>query len=358
MITALNYIGGDNDRGGIVSVVRALASAGRYECLLGVNPGFAQRREPPLKTAAFPAIPAESIDMRTLVRSRTVAKSVRSWLHEDPSRVYHGRSRAGLMVALWLRLMGEKRAVATVHCLGRQRWFYRAAAAILGPRLYWLGPSMKRYYGLADGTWSGCLPDCVPEEAFASPPAIWGGRRPARFGCAGTLLPWKQWELVLQALARIPSDKAVRVRHAGGEDGTAASAEYAGRLRRLAKELGVEGRVDWLGEIADMRPFYAEVDCLISSSSREPNSIAVLEAAAGIPVLASDASSTGDLVVRAGLGRVFAADSPDALASQMTEFASDGGWGPTRRDEGAMAAFTAPVAAQAHLEVYRLLISA
>jgi glycosyltransferase involved in cell wall biosynthesis len=164
---------------------------------------------------------------------------------------------------------------------------------------------------------------------------------------------------VLHALARIPSEKAVRVRHAGGEDGTAASAEYAARLRRLAKELGVEGRIDWLGEIADMRPFYAEVDCLISSSRREPNSIAVLEAAAaGIPVLASDASTTGDLVARAGLGRVFAADSPDALAAQMTEFASDGGWGPPRRDEGALAAFTAPVAAQAHLEVYRLLIAA
>jgi len=254
--------------------------------------------------------------------------------------------------------MGEKRVVATVHCLGRQRWFYRTAAAIMGHRIYWLGPSMKKYYGFGDETWAACLPDCVPESAFSKRLAVPGVRRPVRFGCAGTLVPWKQWELVLRALARMPPDMAVRVKHAGSEDGTAVSAQYAAWLRRLASDLGVAGRIDWLGELGDMRPFYAEVDCLISSSRREPSSMAALEAAAaGIPILASDASGTRDLVNRAGLGRLFAADSPDALAAQMTEFGSDGGWGASRRDDGALAAFAAPAAAQAHLEIYRTLTS-
>ena len=32
------------------------------------------------------------------------------------------------MVALWLARAGERRVVVSVHCYGRQRWFYRWAA--------------------------------------------------------------------------------------------------------------------------------------------------------------------------------------------------------------------------------------
>ena len=46
--TVLHYTGADDDRGGVMSAVRALATADRFTCVLGVNPGFRQHRQPPL----------------------------------------------------------------------------------------------------------------------------------------------------------------------------------------------------------------------------------------------------------------------------------------------------------------------
>ena len=128
----LHYLGYDDDRGGIVSVIRALASTDRFACVLGVNPGFAQARAPALATLELPAIAGETISISTFLRARRVARAVRVWLAEDPARVFHGHSRAGLVVACWLARWGERRVVASVHCYGRQRWFYRWAARQLG----------------------------------------------------------------------------------------------------------------------------------------------------------------------------------------------------------------------------------
>jgi len=54
-LTVLHYLGADDDRGGIVSVVRAMAATGEFACVLGVNPRFeAQRPAPRLATLELP----------------------------------------------------------------------------------------------------------------------------------------------------------------------------------------------------------------------------------------------------------------------------------------------------------------
>src|SRR4051812_31852629 len=91
-LTVLHYIGADDDRGGIVSVVRALASAECFECVLGVNRGFRQRRSPPLPVAEFTPLAGETLGLTTFWRARAVAREARRWLAEDPLRVFHGHS--------------------------------------------------------------------------------------------------------------------------------------------------------------------------------------------------------------------------------------------------------------------------
>ncbi|HVU36380.1 MAG TPA: hypothetical protein VHE61_23280, partial [Opitutaceae bacterium] len=146
-VTVLHYVGADDDRGGIISVIRGLSAAGPNPATLGVNEGFIQRRTPPLATLELPRIAGEKISLPTLWRARVVAQSVTDWLAGEESRVFHGHSRAGLLVAYWLRRSGERHVVVSVHCYGRQRWFYRWAARYFGEQIYWLTPEMKRSYG-------------------------------------------------------------------------------------------------------------------------------------------------------------------------------------------------------------------
>ena len=352
--TVLHYVGGDDDRGGIVSVVRALAGAGRFACLLGVNPGFQSRRAPPLPVLELPRVTGESIGWRTMWQARAVARAAREWLRAEPDRVFHGRSRAGLLAALWLEWMGERRVVASVHCLGRQRWFYRWAAGRLRPRLVWLGPAMKGYYGVGDASWAGCVPDCVVFAETRARPVR--AKAEVRCGCVGTLVPVKQWELVLRALARVPAAVSLRMIHAGAEDGTRASADYAAYLKKLADELGVAARVEWRGQVDDMAGFFSDVDCVVVAARREASSVAALEAAAaGMPVLASDAAGTRDLVETAGCGGLFRADDADDLAAKLQQLAAGGAFSCPDPARERLQPFSAPAVARQWEEIYAQL---
>ncbi len=352
--TVLHYVGYDADRGGIVSVVRALAGAGRFACVLGMNRGAVQARTPALEVLELPRISGEKIGVGTAMRALVVARAVRRWLREDPERIFHGHSRAGLLVARWLAGMGECRVVATVHVFGRQRWFYRRAAAALGGRLCWLGPSMKSYYGLPADGWKGCLPDCIPEACV----------RPARprplalvvtFGCVGALVPVKQWELVLDALEQVPAEVPLRVVQAGAGD--PGSREYAAGLRRRAEAPALASRFAWRGPVEDMAEFYAGIDCLVVAATREASSVAALEAvAAGVPVLASAGSGTRDLIARCRGGWLFPADSAEALGRRMAELARGPELAAWRRDEAGLTEFTAAKSAAAHAAVYQTLL--
>jgi len=353
----LHYTGYAADGGGVFAVLRALAGAGRFRCLLGVDPAFVQRGRPRLPVWRGPAIRGDRIDGRTAARALAVAWRVRRWLRRGPRRVCHMHSRAGLLVALWLALLGERRVVVTVHVFGRQRWFYRWAAARLGDRLHWLGPAMKRHYRIGTEDWSRCLPDCVPDAAMQ--PARRGPvHAPVTFGCAGALVPVKRWDLVVEALASVPRDLRLRVVHVGADDGSAASRAYAENLQRRTRELGIADHMEWRGPADDMAAFFREIDCLIVASPWEASSVAALEAmAAGVPVLAADGSGTRDLIERCHGGWPFPARSAAALGGRMAALVRGTELAEWRRDEAALAGFTASRSAADHLAVYETLLA-
>lgn len=352
--TVLHYVGSDRDQGGVLAVVRAFAEEGFFSCVLGVNEGFRQTGRPELPCVEFSVI-GPDINPLAVWRARAVARQVRAWLQESRQRIFHAHSRSGLLVALWLRSWGEARVVATVHWLGRQRWFYRRAARRLGSDLLWLTPSMKSYYGLDGAGWGDCVPPCISIAKWrnASPRS----REPVgvvRFAAVGTLVPVKQWELLVRAVGRVDRKISLRVIHAGGENGTIESARYAQALRELAREAGAEARIEWRGEVRDMRAFYQEVDCVVIASRFEAFSLAVLEAAAaGVPTLASDAAGVRDVLEACNLGWCFAADSVEALAARMTELAGTGAIQKWKRSEEALRDFTSAAVAAKQREIYR-----
>jgi len=358
--TVLHYTGYDDDRGGIMSVIGALAGAGEFTCVVGVNPGYQARRFPALRTLTLPRLAAEQLGLATLWRARAVAQHVQAWLQAEPNRVFHGHSRAGLAVALRLAARGERRALATVHCYGRHRWYYRRAARRLTNRLCWLSPAMKRYYGQPvdpGAPWSGCLPGCVPERRAS--PRIESASTTFRLAGVGTLTRWKRWDLVLDALARLPEARRGRVvfRHVGGPDGSAESLACAEDLRRQTAARGLSAVVEWRGEQPSSDALLAESDALVVASAGEPFSVAMLEALfAGVPVIASDSGGAQDLIAPPVNGRLFRTGDAGDLARTIDDLAEAIGRGAVTIDRPALQRFTAATSAAQHAAIYRRLV--
>jgi glycosyltransferase involved in cell wall biosynthesis len=354
--TVLQYTGYDESRGGIMTGIGHLAATDIFHCVLGVNQGFQRPAGPALEIMEFTRIDGEKINAVNFWRARVVAQQVRSWLRAGPGRIFHGHSRAGLLVALWLHWSGESRVVASVHCYGRQRWFYRAAKTILGSRLRWLTPAMKRYYyGGKGADWKDCVPNGLPGVPT---PAMRRrtGDRPLRIGGAGQLTANKRWHLLLGALARMPTDAPVEFWHAGGPTGDAASAAYAEELKSFVTRHGLQHRVRWLGWQPSSADLLREVDAVIVPFHQESFSLVALEALyAGVPVIAASGGGPDDFIRHGENGWLIPPDDPAAIARQLAELLVAGTWAGLRDDPEHLRRFGIGAVAAQWAEVYAVL---
>lgn len=353
----LCYVGYDDDQGGIVAVVRALAAVGRFDCVLGVNSGWVGRNPAALSTLALPSIAGERINLVTAWRARKVARAVCDWLDAKPDRIFHGHSRAGLLVALWLQHWHRRRVVVSVHCYGRQRWFYRWAARRLGRRLFWLTPAMRDHYDVTGRDWEQCLPGGVPEDASTVIPAVATPGR-VRLGAAGAMVRWKRWDLVLEALAVLsPTSRAqVSFEHIGAASSDPESQAYAGELRRLTGALGVAEMVRWCGPEPSAQRLLSAVDLIVVPSDHEPYSMILQEAwAAGVPVIAADSGGPRDLIRPGTNGWLFSSGQPKALAALLEQRVRTRDWARLDRATIRQSARRAGDVAEAWESVYAQL---
>ncbi len=92
---------------------------------------------------------------------------------------------------------------------------------------------------------------------------------------------------------------------------------------QLAAELGVAGRISWLGVRAEVRPVYAMADAFVLPSSYETFSLVTFEAAAmGLPVVASDVNGVRELITSGESGYLLA-PSGEAIAERLRELGED-----------------------------------
>lgn len=327
-ITVLHYTGYALPGGGIETVVRALAQEGRFRCVLGVAPAYPEAAAGALPLWRGPQVLGESITPWNALRAARVALAVRGWLRGSPGRVFHGHSRAGLLVGCWLRLFGAGPAVVSVHCYGSQRWFYRGVLRLLGDRLFWLSPAMRNYYGARGRDWDQCIPGGVTLAPDFRRDAAAADR--LHLGGIGALTRWKRWDRILSAIAALPEAARHRVRfsHIGGGDEA-----YRSELIRLADRLGLGEQVAFRGIEPGPAKLLGEIDALVVAAEREPFSMAMLEAlAAGVPVIAADDGGAVD-VVRDGVnGWLYAAADPLALNARLAAWLAE----PPRFDRQAI----------------------
>lgn len=133
-------------------------------------------------------------------------------------------------------------------------------------------------------------------------------------GTVARLDPVKRLDVLLEALAALDDAHAVVVGYGSEEQ----------RLKELADTLGLGARVRFVGYQQDVWPWLAACDVFALSSDWEGMPNAVLEAmGAGLPVAATAAGGTKDVVVDGVTGLLSPPGDPEALAAALQRLIQD-----------------------------------
>ena len=104
----------------------------------------------------------------------------------------------------------------------------------------------------------------------------------------------------------------------------AGDGDQRGELEALAAELGISGRVRFLGMRPDVPALMASSDLFVHAAPFEPFGIVCIEAmACGIPVVVPDGGGIGEAVVDGVTGFVYRTLDHEALANAIVQLAGD-----------------------------------
>jgi glycosyltransferase involved in cell wall biosynthesis len=128
-------------------------------------------------------------------------------------------------------------------------------------------------------------------------------------GSVGNFRPMKRQDLLLDAFAQLlPDQPQLRLVLVGDGD-------LRPRLERRIEALGLRGHVHLTGSVADIAPVYDAMDLFVQASNSEGLPNVLLEAsAAGLPIVATAAGGSGELVQDDMTGLLVPVDDLDRLA--------------------------------------------
>lgn len=339
----LHLVGAAEDNGGVLSVVRNVTAAsgplGIQHATL-VHSSFRQIRSPILDLRRSQFLLMEHPSSASLLyRGLRTVPELRRLLASERFDVLHAHSRGPLVAAAFATALLGCRALFTNHAFARGRTVYQVAAR--WPRLWTtvLTPNMARHYRLTpQPPRISVVSECAADPFFSAPLApepVFSPHRPLRLVGVGNIVRWKNWSLLLDALAQLPVSVRSRFRFdlwgpVAAEDD---ARRYHDSLRETIASRGLSDIAFLRGPTLDIPAALAEADFFVLPSTNEPCSVALIEALAqGIPALVSQSGGNVDILKDRSSGRWFLPDDAASLASVLSEIAS-GAWRPASRSE-------------------------
>lgn len=100
--------------------------------------------------------------------------------------------------------------------------------------------------------------------------------------------------------------------------------DYAGSLKKAAKDLGITDKICFAGYVEDIKALYSALDILILPSLHEALPLTVLEAMqAGVPVIASGVGGIPELIEDGVTGSLIRPEDPDAISTSVISMLDD-----------------------------------
>jgi L-malate glycosyltransferase len=139
-------------------------------------------------------------------------------------------------------------------------------------------------------------------------------------GMVGTVRPVKDYATFLRA-ARVVLDERPRTRFliVGTED-----SKYKAQMVQLARELGIERQITWLGPMQNPLSVVPLFDVAVLSSRSEAMSNAILEyMVAGVATVATDVGGTREILLDGQTGFLVPVRDPAAMAERVCQLLAD-----------------------------------
>lgn len=328
----LHLLGATEDTGGILTVLRNLQTVTRdwgWEHVVWTHVTYRELRTPQLQYRVSRHLVQESFNHPALLwRAVRAWGELRALLRRERFDLLHAHGRGGFLVALLEARFGRRTVVFTNHVYARRRRLYRWAARQPWMLTCVLTPNMARHYGLSLDLpnlhiVSACCADALFERPLARG-AAHPGEAPVRLVGLGNIVGWKNWHLILEALARLPEAERRQLRfdHWGPVPGDAACRAYRERLEELCRHHQLEAHVQFHGLSLAVEEVLRGADWFVLPSTNEPCSVALIEALAlGVPAMVSASGGNVDIVRAEQTGLFFAPEAVPDLAAALGRIA-------------------------------------
>jgi glycosyltransferase involved in cell wall biosynthesis len=134
---------------------------------------------------------------------------------------------------------------------------------------------------------------------------------------------WKRHDLAVSAFEKIASsDTKIHLVCIGAEDKL--EPEWYNYLMNSTKQSKFSDRIHWIGQVADVRPWYRSADILLLPSENEPFGRVLVEAmASGVPVVATRSGGIPEIITHGQDGLLISAGDIDETANAVLQIISN-----------------------------------
>lgn len=327
----LHLTGATEDIGGILTVLRNLQCAGEGRGVrhsVWVNEAYRETRQPALDYRRCRHLIDESRShVRLLSRAPLALVELRRLLRRESFDVLHAHTRGALPLALGVAAVLRWPVIYSSHAFASRKRMYRWAARQPRLRFTVLTPNMARHYGFRLGQDRvTVVSECCSDRFFAAPlvPRRDLGRAssPVRFVGLGNIVSWKNWHLMVEAIAglELADRQRVQFHHWGPVPSGPECARYDSELRARIARHRLEGICQLHGLSLAVDEVLRDADYFILPSTNEPCSVALIEALAlGLPAIASASGGNVDIVRHGATGWLFEPENAASLGACLRD---------------------------------------